>query len=457
MAYRYTLIAISFVLLQGTQGQSQNALDFDGIDDRVVVPAASSLITSGTGISLTCWVYPMNTTPAYPDFDCFAGMRNDNDADFYLLQVSPSNLLEGRFTGSDQIDHTLEFSGLAVNEWQFLVLTYTGIELTMYHNGVNVATATATGSITNASQDLLIGDLLFQAEHFRLHGRVDEVSLWNKALTPSEISCIYTSGIDVTSDGLQLYYKMDQGSAGGNNASITTLIDAKANIDGTLSGFMLNGASSNFVAGPAVGNSLSASLCPGETYAFNGVELSEPGVYSATYDIGEVCDSLVTLTLNMGQVDTLVIATGGTLISTAALGPWQWLDCGNGYAPIPGATTQSWTATVNGSYAVQVVGNGCTDTSSCHSIITAGITQRGSYPEAAVFPIPATDRIHIAVGHAVGEVTVTLLDLNGREILRRELGSASTIEIPVEDLNAGIYLVRIRTAEGSAVYRVPII
>ena len=44
---------------------------------------------------------------------------------------------------------------------------------------------------------------------------------------------------------------------------------------------------------------------------------------------------------------------------------YQWLDCDNNYTPIPGATSQSYTATEFGNYAVEVSIGFCIDTSNC--------------------------------------------------------------------------------------------
>jgi len=453
MATRYPLIISALLLATIGRAQSQNALDFDGTNDKVTIPAASSRITSGTGISLACWVYPRNAAPSYPDFDGFAGMRNESDADFYLLQVSPSNDLEARFRNSTGQAYTLEASVLELNVWQFLVFTYDGSQLTVYNNGVNVATAPASGSIANDAVDMFIGDVYYEGTDFLLDGRVDEVSLWNRALSQSEIECIYANNVDITSDGLQLYYKMDQGSANGNNSGINSLTDSQGNINGDLSGFALSGTTSNFVAGPSVGNSISASLCQGESYDFNGQTLTEPGVYSASYDIGEICDSLVTLTLNVASVDTTVLQIGETLTSLVAVGPWQWLDCNNGYAPIPGANQQHYTATANGSYALKVTQNGCTDTSYCHSITTAGITEIGQVLRASVFPDPATDQVRIDLGHSVPAVILTICDMNGREWMRKQYGNAASLDLSIADLAPGMYVIHLRSPEGSGVYR----
>jgi hypothetical protein len=453
MKARYALIA-SFGLLSALNGRAQvhNALDFDGINDKVTLPGASALITNGTGITLTCWAYPTNAAPAFPDFDGFAGMRDEFTADFYLLQVSPSNTLEARFRNSAGQAFTLEYSGLQLNTWQFLAFTYDGSELTIYANGVNVATAPANGTITSTSVDMLIGDVYYQGTDFSLDGRVDEVSLWNRGLSQGEVSCIYTNGIDVNASGLQLYYKMDQGVGGGNNAGINALQPSKGAISGTLSGFALSGATSNFVESPDVGNNISATVCPGETYAFNGLVLTQPGVYGAAYDVGDVCDSIVTLTLANTMVNTQVSLVGGVLTAQASTGSWQWLDCNSGFMPLPNANGQSYTPLVSGSYALLATQNGCSDTSACVAVTVAGVAEN-AMGHVRIFPAPATDQVRIDLGQHMNQVSVEVSDVHGRVVLRKAVGTAETITLPVVQLEAGVYFIHLLTSEGEGVYR----
>ena len=65
-----------------TQAQGENSLSFDGVDDYVTCPNASAQIASSTGMSLSCWVYATNPSPSYPNFDGFAGFRNEINCDF---------------------------------------------------------------------------------------------------------------------------------------------------------------------------------------------------------------------------------------------------------------------------------------------------------------------------------------------------------------------------------------
>jgi hypothetical protein len=454
MRLHCSLIA-TFGLLCASQvgAQVHNALDFDGVNDKVTVPGASALAIGGTGITLTCWAYPTNAAPAYPDFDGFAGMRDEFTTDFYLLQVSPANNLEARFRNSNGEAFTLEYSGLQLNTWQFLAFTYDGSQVTVYANGVNVATAPANGTLGSSTVDMLIGDVYYQGTDFSLMGRVDEVSLWNRGLSQTEVNCIYSNGIDVNASGLQLYYKMDQGTGGGNNTGINSLLPSKGSINGALSGFALNGATSNFVVSPDVGNNITASICPGATYTFNGQQLSQPGVYGAAYDVGEVCDSLVTLNLSVATLNILVAQAGGVLTSAASGAAWQWLDCNNGLAPIDGATAQAYTPTASGSYAVEVTKNGCTDTSACYNVTVAGIADAGTALAARIFPDPATDRVQIDLGRHAGNVSLVVNDVNGREVVRREYGAAQVINWSVASLEPGLYFIHLRTEDKEGVYR----
>ncbi len=227
---------------------AQNALDFDGTDDHVLISNASGQIANATGISLSMWVYPVNSASAWPDFDGFGGFRNDSNCDFYLCQLSSTNV-EARFRNSSGTDHTINSASLVLNVWQHYVLTFNGTLLQLYRNGQFLTSVAASGSITNGTVAMYLGRLVYSVNNFNFQGRIDEVTLWSKALSVSEVSGLYTGVVNTSDAALKLYYKFDQGVAGGNNAGISTLTDTKGNINGTLTNFALNGSTSNWVGG----------------------------------------------------------------------------------------------------------------------------------------------------------------------------------------------------------------
>ena len=165
-----------FLLLSGSvHAQSNNALAFDGTNDAVTVSGASALIANSAGISLTCWVYPTNAAPSFPNFDGFAGIRNNTDADFYLLQFSATSV-EARFRGTSGIAYDIIAPVLTLNAWNHLAFTYDGSYLRLFKNGILADSLAASDVILNTNESMLIGDQLFGTTHYYLTGKMDEVS-----------------------------------------------------------------------------------------------------------------------------------------------------------------------------------------------------------------------------------------------------------------------------------------
>ncbi len=156
-----------------------------------------------------------------------------------------------------------------MNAWNHLAFTYDGSYLRLFKNGILADSLAASDVILNTNESMLIGDQLFGTTHYYLTGKMDEVSLWSRALQPAELVCMPVNGIDTSSaTDLELYYRFNQGTASQNNTTITTLTDETGTINGTLSGFQMNGSTSNFVAGavlitPAVAFSCRTFLITG--------------------------------------------------------------------------------------------------------------------------------------------------------------------------------------------------
>ena len=450
MQLRYALSLSLFIPYLG-QAQTQNALDFDGVDDQVIVSNAAATVSGATAYSMTLWVKPQNANPVFPNFDGFAGFRDDVGADFYITQVGPT-LVEARFRNSVGDAFDISYNGVTLNTWSHLALVVDGSSMVLYHNGAPVATEPASGTLSPNAGTFLIGNSFYSPiTNFWLDGQVDEVSLWSTAITAQQVDCIAQSGIDVASPGLQLYYRMDQGIAGGNNTSITSLADAMGNGTATFSGMALTGATSNFVGGATVGTTLNEQICPGESVLFDGQLLNQAGTYIASYSTGGSCDSLVTLVLAVTTVNTTVIQSGGNLISQAVGAQYQWLDCGNAFAEIPGATGPSYAVTTAGSYAVEVTQNGCVDTSACVSNV--GVEELQALSDVLVRYDRAGDAFVIT--GAPSGAFATVFDTRGRAMSAGKL-VRDRMELSVAGLPEGIYLVRVLVDQGSRSFRVAV-
>lgn len=453
--HRLSFLSLILFVFSSTLSVAQsqnNAMHFDGMDDYIQVPNASSLITGASMVSISCWMKPENTAPGFPNYDGIVGFRNELDFDFYILQLT-STTTEARFRNSSGINYDLVTPGLVVNDWNHYVFTYNGSMLKLYINGQIADSTAASGTIVNPSVPLNMGLLQFQATNFFYNGSLDEVTLWNKALTAQEVNCIFKNEIDTLSTGLVLYFQFNQGKAGGNNTTIQTIDDSKNNINGFPSGFALTGTTSNFVDGIINFNEADTSICEGSTINFGSQNITAIGEYTEVFQDSEGCDSTVYLTV-LPAVDTSAKQLGFTITSTVIGGLYQWVDCDNGFAPIPGETGQSFTATANGNYAVLITENGCTDTSNCFAITGLSIIEGGLKSEISLYPNPVTDKLYIDFNQDVSKVTISLVNALGQVVVDEFVPSSNNVELNLNDLDVGVYILHVCKVDQTAAFRI---
>jgi len=161
-----------------TQGKYGNALVF-GSNKRVTVPDSASLHLA-SAMTLEAWVYPTTTPSGWRDI-VYKG--NDN---YYLMgssspQARPA--VGGTFAGS--VTNVRGTSTIPANAWTHLAGTYNGSTIRLYVNGVQVASTAKTGALATSTNALSIGGDSLYGQYFT--GRIDEVRVYNTALSASQI------------------------------------------------------------------------------------------------------------------------------------------------------------------------------------------------------------------------------------------------------------------------------
>lgn len=433
---------LSFWLLFSSLGlMAQNALDFDGSNDEVTVPNASALIANGN-LSMAFWVYPITNSTGWPDFDGYAGFRNDVSADFYVLQLGANNI-EARFRNSSGTVYTITYlNNLNHNAWNHFALTYNGSTLTLYHDGAYAASIPATGVINSSTQAFNLGFTPFGGNNFYLKGKLDNLGLWNRALSSTEVSSLYTAcGPDLADSTLQLSYDFNQGIAGGNNSSINTLIDGTGHINGNLANFNLSGNTSNFVSSPLQGTytwNLTVHSC-GPYRAPNGLVYASSGSFSDTITASSGCDTILNLNLSVSNVDSSARRIANNKLEaneTDTAAKFQWLNCNTNYSPIFGATGKQFTFIQNGAYAVEVTLGQCVDTSACITITNVGLAELKELVQ--LYPNPAKDKLEMRYPAGLFQ-SFRLMDFQGRLILEGALEPNGSSWLQLAGQAAGLY------------------
>ena len=158
------------------------------------------------------------------------------------------------------------------------------------------------------------------------------------------------------------------------------------------------------------------------------------------------CDSTVTLDLVINTVDPTVTTSTFDLTANETGAQYQWVDCDNNFAPISGETSQTFTATANGSYAVIVTGaNGCSDTSTCVVIATISVDETSLESGIVLAPNPTNGEFSISTLNYSGEVRIEVLDVTGKLIFSstENLGPNSSAKIDLSGAANGVYIVNV--------------
>lgn len=158
------------------------------------------------------------------------------------------------------------------------------------------------------------------------------------------------------------------------------------------------------------------------------------------------CDSIVKLDLTINTIDSTVMQSGITLTANLTGATYQWLDCNNSFSAILGETNQSFTATANGNYAVEISQNTCVDTSACLSIMSIGIIENDFGKGFVVFPNPTTGNIKIDLGGFYSMVEVKTLNSVGQIVWLYKFKDSETIELDING-KPGVYFIKMTTSE----------
>ena len=173
-----------------------SAYNFNGQNNNIVIP--NSLNLNPSRISVSIWVNP---TVFGPSEQYIIDKSND------LSPNSQHRSWAIRIGGSGELDLEIRVnniyysfpttSTLNINQWNNLVFIYDGDSAKLYRNNLIVISQSLPGTLTNFNYDLSIG-YFPHAEippfGYFWNGKLDDIGIWNRALTQPEISALYKIG-----------------------------------------------------------------------------------------------------------------------------------------------------------------------------------------------------------------------------------------------------------------------
>jgi hypothetical protein len=165
------------------------SMSFDGINDRLA-PIQQPALDGVSAVSVSLWF----------NYNSVGGAKNmilTNGFGWYIHLSSATNL-DYYNTSSNNI--TVSTSA---NTWYHLAIVHNGTSLEVWLNGTSLGTTTTNTPRNNIGQTLSVGAYRYLNGTFGYYwdGKLDEIGIWNTALTSTQVQEIYNAkGTNLTKD-----------------------------------------------------------------------------------------------------------------------------------------------------------------------------------------------------------------------------------------------------------------
>ena len=240
-----------------TPNRPSMALDFDGEDDRLVIPYGVNL-SLGKTFSLEAYVKPSDQKKGIGVI--MQKGSSEATTNFRLTVDSGKDVSMTIINNSQELTTTVrDVFTKDEDVWRLISVSYNGTALKLYIDGSLASEVARTlGTITNLEEPVIVGMNPSGIEPFK--GQMDEVRLWTNVQTAGDIT--QNAGDELTGEefGLVAYYSFDRatpeelGELEGDedNTRFTAIaneavVSADQNLNPTIKRFGLKDDTSNFV------------------------------------------------------------------------------------------------------------------------------------------------------------------------------------------------------------------
>jgi hypothetical protein len=168
-------------------GQTSTAYSFDGINNFIQVNNAA-IFNLVNGHSISVWYKPnsihqaviiekFNPTNGLGDGGPQLVLRSNQLVDFSIFHNNTGNFVYSNIPSTNQL-------------WHHIVATWNGNLIRLYQNGLLTDSIPLSVTLNQCNEPMMIGKRSFQNDlHF--DGVIDDIGMWNRALTQLEISALY--------------------------------------------------------------------------------------------------------------------------------------------------------------------------------------------------------------------------------------------------------------------------
>lgn len=221
--------------LSFTSGYSPYALDFDGTDDYIDC-GTSQLVDFSSSFTISAWVYITSTASGY---DCVYAFKGASNA-FVMFFNNGSGYSPISFGSANYpTDATIKCAtNVTLNKWNNIVIVYNGNGIATPSNYTFYIDNTSH-TLTNSAGFSDNGNVNYIGRYDPSHsftGSISNVSIWNAALTSTQVTEIYSEGKPSNLNNHSAYSNLVSWWQLGSNSSFNTnwtVLDEKGSNNGT--------------------------------------------------------------------------------------------------------------------------------------------------------------------------------------------------------------------------------
>jgi len=406
-----------------TTGVNGRDLTFDGVDDYIEVPSSTTINGISNAITIMGWIKLTQLGVRNNILERWLYGTGINKRSYNLYVETNGKIVFGLSSDgtSTNAKWLTSSDSITVGVWTHIAVTSDGTTMKIYINGVlDANTLTAPSGIYASTENVHIGNWEYSSGSWAnpLKGQMDDIKLYRIALTFQQIQQAILPASAGTIAG-------STNVCQGQTVTYTTPVITNAT---SYTWTLPAGAT-----GTSTTNSITVNF---GTSAGSG-NITVKGQNSC----GDGASSSFPVTINPIPVTPTITQMQNTLTSSTSIGN-QWYDA-NGI--INGATSQTYTATVDGYYYVIVTENGCSSeaSTSIHVIVSnIGINDHDSLQ---IYPNPVKNELNIRLNNISEQIEITIINSVGQTVYKTSIQDNGIIN--TEFLNRGVYFIKIKSSE----------
>lgn len=183
-------------------GRANSAYNFDASESQWIDCGTDTLFDLLPAFTISAWIY-LNQFSTDNNVGYLITGTYNGEYQGYLFNVGPNSLKNQEanisFRWSDGLLNSAPepidtLTQLELNTWYNVIVTFDGSIIKLYVNGVlGSSTTEGTAEIVTNNHLYIGGSGTVWASPFYLNGKIDDILLYNRVLSSSEVSDIYNS------------------------------------------------------------------------------------------------------------------------------------------------------------------------------------------------------------------------------------------------------------------------